>query len=210
MPNPYVEVICEICKRPIRRRRDYVRKQRKQTGQDLCRVCILKQQYKTGVRKAPTQAGGGWTGHFRGHHFDSLLELAYIKQCLDNGIEIERCTEKVHYEDETGKSHVYFPDFVVNGKIIEVKPSALVNIDLNRHKHKAAHKKFGKKFLIVTEKDVDILSDDVIRWLHFLGELTFTEKYERKYLERINECTLRRTRQLRKRNADRPTPQPSR
>lgn len=59
-------------------------------------------------------------GKFKGIHCDSSWELAYLVYCLEHNIKIERCTEKRQYVLDN-KTYNYFPDFVVNGEIIEIK-----------------------------------------------------------------------------------------
>lgn len=65
-------------------------------------------------------SGRGKKGRYRGYWCDSSWELAYVIYCLDNGIKIERNKEKREYEWE-GRKHTYYPDFIVNGKLIEIK-----------------------------------------------------------------------------------------
>lgn len=65
-------------------------------------------------------AGRGKKGWYKGIFCDSSWELAYLIWCLDHNIKVERCTEKFEYLFN-GKILRYYPDFIVNGKIVEVK-----------------------------------------------------------------------------------------
>lgn len=60
------------------------------------------------------------TGNYKGIHCDSSWELAYLVYCLEHNIDIRRCTE-VRYYELNNKKCKYFPDFIVDNKIIEIK-----------------------------------------------------------------------------------------
>ena len=74
------------------------------------------------------QCSGGYrqgAGHSKGGYYkniwcDSTWELAYLIYCLDHHITIKRNTEKFHYIYKDKKHH-YIPDFIVNGKLVEIK-----------------------------------------------------------------------------------------
>jgi hypothetical protein len=54
--------------------------------------------------------------------YHSKLELAFLLWCADNGKHVVRCDFSVPYVDPAdGKEHDYYPDFVVDGAIVEVK-----------------------------------------------------------------------------------------
>ena len=59
-------------------------------------------------------------GDYNGFHYDSSWELAFIVYCLEHNIKIERCNETRYYIINDVKKR-YFPDFIVDGKIIEIK-----------------------------------------------------------------------------------------
>lgn len=77
-----------------------------------------KKNPKAGGRRIGS--GRGKKGWYKGIFCDSSWELAVLIYCLDHGISIERCTENRPYEYD-GKIHYYHPDFVIDGKIYEVK-----------------------------------------------------------------------------------------
>lgn len=67
-----------------------------------------------------TRAGNahhGWCGDIP---YDSAFELSFILYNLYNKKDIKRCKEFFNYEFE-GKQRRYFPDFVIDGQIYEVK-----------------------------------------------------------------------------------------
>lgn len=62
----------------------------------------------------------GKKGYYKGFWCDSSYELAYLIYCLDNNIKIERNTEGFEYSFE-GKTRKFYPDFLVEGKYVEIK-----------------------------------------------------------------------------------------
>lgn len=64
--------------------------------------------------------GRGKKGWYKGIHCDSSWELAFVMYHLDHGHEIRRCIEVRKYLFE-GKQHRYHPDFVLDGRLVEVK-----------------------------------------------------------------------------------------
>ena len=64
--------------------------------------------------------GRGLSGFYKGVWLDSSWELAFLMFHLDNGIEIKRNEEGFAYK--YGKKELrYFPDFLVEGKYVEIK-----------------------------------------------------------------------------------------
>ena len=66
------------------------------------------------------KTGKGKKGWYKSFFCSSTYELAYVIYCLDHNIDIKRNTEYFTYEYE-GKQHRYYPDFIVNGELIEIK-----------------------------------------------------------------------------------------
>ena len=54
-------------------------------------------------------------------NFDSSWELAVYIYCIDNNICINRLPTKFTYYDKYNKKHYYFPDFLIEDTLIEVK-----------------------------------------------------------------------------------------
>jgi len=52
--------------------------------------------------------------------FDSSYELCFYRYCLDHNIDIVRNTDSFKYVFHN-KTHLYFPDFVVEGEYVEIK-----------------------------------------------------------------------------------------
>ena len=59
---------------------------------------------------------------FENEYFDSSWELAVWIWAKENNFEIKREPIEIEYEFE-GQKHSYFPDFEINGKLIEIKGS---------------------------------------------------------------------------------------
>lgn len=72
-----------------------------------------------------------------------------------------------------------------SNEIIEIKPYKAVNYIDNKIKFKAAKKKYGNKFKIITDKIIKRLDNKEIIKLHNLNHLKFIDRYEKKYLELI-------------------------
>lgn len=70
-----------------------------------------------GYRKG---SGRGKHGYYKGIWCDSTWELCFLIYHIDNNLYIERCKEKRKYIFE-GKEHIYYPDFVTDSGIIEIK-----------------------------------------------------------------------------------------
>lgn len=68
------------------------------------------------------RSGRGKNGAYDGEHFNSTWELAYWIYCKDHNISIKRCKEKFPYfNPETQTNHNYYPDFRVEGRLVEIK-----------------------------------------------------------------------------------------
>lgn len=135
-------------------------------------------------KPSPNGSGNGWSGWYNGYHFRSILELSYIKFLIDSGIKFKSAETKeyeVKYMLE-GSERTYRADFVVDGDIIEIKPSRLVNTKQNSTKFTAAKEKFGAKFKILTENDFPIIKD--ITDLVESREIKLLKRYQEKYNER--------------------------
>lgn len=59
-------------------------------------------------------------GTYKGIHCDSSWELAFVCYYKEHNLYIERCKEKREYI-WNGKKHAYYPDFVTDDGIIEIK-----------------------------------------------------------------------------------------
>ena len=74
-------------------------------------------EHTGGYRIGSGHSKSGW---YKGIRCDSTWELAFLIYHLDNNLYIERCKEKRKYIFE-GKEHIYYPDFITDKGIIEIK-----------------------------------------------------------------------------------------
>lgn len=137
-------------------------------------------------KPSPQGSGNGWSGWYKGFYFRSLLELSYLKYLFDNKIKFRTAETqefKVEYKDLNGKKRNYFPDFYLEDtkEIIELKPKKLINSKQNKSKFDAAKKKFGKKFKIITDKNLNKLTSNEIQLLYRSKNFKWTDKYEQKF-----------------------------
>lgn len=56
-----------------------------------------------------------------GINFDSSWELAYYIWLVDQGKNFKFHSKSISYFDDKGKEHTYYPDFEVDGQLIEIK-----------------------------------------------------------------------------------------
>lgn len=70
-----------------------------------------------GYRKGSGRGKNGW---YKGYYCDSSWELAFVIYNIEHDIKFERNKNKFEYEYE-GKKLKYLPDFIIDGKYIEIK-----------------------------------------------------------------------------------------
>ena len=100
--------------------------------------------------------------------FDSSWELAYYIFLKDHNIEFEYHPSPIKYQDND-KSRRYFPDFIVNNKIIEIKGSQLMNKNGKLKDH-------GKQKLL-EEIHATIISDaEILTYLNYVSD-TYGKEY---------------------------------
>lgn len=138
-------------------------------------------------RPSPVGSGNGWSGWYLDIYFRSLLELAYLKYLLDNNIGFENgeCAKyKIKYNID-GVERTYSCDYVlITGEYIEVKPKNLVNSKENSYKFEAARNKVGNAFKIITEDNINKLTDKEIYELVLSEDIVFIERYKQKFNEK--------------------------
>lgn len=66
---------------------------------------------------------------YNGLNFDSSWELATYIYCVDNNISVLRLPTRFKYYDKNNKKHYYFPDFLINDTLIEIKGPQYLNQD---------------------------------------------------------------------------------
>ena len=94
-----------------------------------------------GARKG---AGHGKPGYYNGFQCDSTYELAYVIWCNENGLEIERNKEYWEYFDPgRNGTFKFYPDFIVDGKLVEIKGYHTPVVDLKMNAVRNADKEIN-------------------------------------------------------------------
>jgi len=140
-------------------------------------------------KPSPKGSGNGWSGWYKGWFFRSIKELTYMIKIIErfnlkweNG---EDSKYKIEYYDYKNKKRNYYPDFIIENKyLIEIKPKNLLNSDTVKRKKESAINfclERGLKYKIST---IENLSDKEILKLYNEKEITFIERYEKKFKEK--------------------------
>ncbi|MNC39495.1 hypothetical protein D3C75_881560 [compost metagenome] len=138
-------------------------------------------------KPSPQGSGNGWSGHYEGVQFRSILELRYLKYLFDNNIAFEngeKTKYKVSYEFNNKKAN-YFLDFYLPemDEYIEIKPKKLVSSKQNKAKFDAARNKFGDKFKVLTEDDISTFDLNKMHELFVKKVIVFDKQYEEKFIK---------------------------
>lgn len=147
-------------------------------------------------KPSSNKAGKGWKGWYHSLYngrifFRSLMELSFIINYLEaNNIKWETGEYKkyiIPYNFE-GKHRNYFPDFITNKYIFEIKPFSLRNTSENISKRAAAslkEKEWNKTYKVMTEKDFQILDIFEIEKLVESNIVNFDENTYKKYSDTL-------------------------
>ena len=138
----------------------------------------------------PYGSGNGWSGWYKGWYFRSLLELSYMINVIEkydikwkNG---ESSKYRMTYEYQ-GKTSNYVPDFILEDKyMVECKPKNLWGSDKVDAKRLTAEIFCRERGLIYKIREVPRVTDDEVYELYINGIITWTERYEEKFLNRYN------------------------
>lgn len=107
----YIDKICPTCKSSFKTKEDSIANPSK--------VFCSKSCIRLGGKRKGS--GIGIKGWYDNIYFDSSWELSYYIYCKDHNIEIKRCKEYFLYEAEDNVERKFYPDFIVNSEIIEIK-----------------------------------------------------------------------------------------
>jgi hypothetical protein len=146
-------------------------------------------------KPSPTGSGNGWSGWYNGWYFRSLRELKFVLD-LEKNNKIWFTGENKHYKityvDPFGKQRNYFPDFIVENQIYEIKPKRLWSTPTILAKKKAAVV-FAENLNMTYELvDPGKMCEKELDTLYECGRIKWLPRYEEKYLERKKreECAL--------------------
>lgn len=121
---------------------------------------------------------------YKGINFDSSWELAFYIWHIDHNIKFEYQPDIMFQYEYDGKIYTYHPDFMVNGKLYEIKGDQYFNKDKTAmvcpYNHKL-DKKYNAKYRCMLENKINILtSADIKKYLCYIYE-----KYDIMYLQQF-------------------------
>lgn len=110
--------------------------------------------------------------------FDSSWELAYYIWLKDSNIDFEYHTNRIEYIGDDNEKHFYYPDFIVNGRIIEIKGDHFFNE--NNEPYDKYHKCFWKnKYNLILS-----MGGQILRYNDIKPQLEYVkEKYGKHFLK---------------------------
>jgi len=140
---------------------------------------------------SPVGSGNGWSGYYNFDdgtqwYFRSFLELSYmINEIISKNLKWENGELKkyiIPYIDYNGSKRNYFPDFVIDGKIIiECKPKKLHDSVGVKLKKEAAEKFCLERGMEYVMLEPIKLSEEDIMNLYITKKITFISRYEEKF-----------------------------
>ena len=139
-------------------------------------------------KPSPNGSGNGWSGWYKGWFFRSLKELYFMINVIEkDGLKWdsgEKGCYKVDWE-LNGVKRTYHSDFIIDNKMIEIKPKKLWTSLLVKAKREAAEKWCEKNEMIYELIDSPAFNVNDIKPLIESGLVKFTNRYEKKYLELV-------------------------
>ena len=115
----YKTYICKYCGKEFT-----MKDNRNTTGRQYCsqkcKDTWLKENLYSKLGGYRDNSGRGKSGWYKGIYCSSTWELAFVIYHLDHNLPIERCAFYRTYECN-GVIHKYYPDFITNEGIIEIK-----------------------------------------------------------------------------------------
>ena len=108
--------------------------------------------------------------------FDSTYELAYYIFLRDRKIPFNLKPAPLSYCDETGKSHNYYPDFLVEGRYVEIKGEYYIDED-GILVHPLTRKKLIEKTQCMRNNNVLILLRKDLTEVFSYVEMTYGKNY---------------------------------
>lgn len=145
--------------------------------------CYLKDKEhkyrKVGLGGYREGSGRSLSGYWKNTYCASTYELAFLIWNLDNDIDVKKCTENFEYV-YNGKKHLYYPDFVIDDVIYEIKGFFREN---DYYKIEAV-KSYGRKIVVLVLKDINHMINYVKKKYNTNNLVTVYEDYK----PQINTC----------------------
>lgn len=124
---------------------------------------------------------------YNGMNFDSIYEVAYYIWLVDHDVKFEYEPEVTFTYEYAGKSHVYMPDFKVDGKFIEIKGDHFFNEDgsMKNPWDSSLDGLYESKHQCMLKNNVKIVKvsemKDILMYI--------TETYGKSYLKQFRRCS---------------------
>lgn len=124
---------------------------------------IMREKWASDVDYRDRVSGKGvykHTGNYNEITYHSKLELAFLMWCTDNAKNVQRCKFGIPYIDPVdNKEHDYYPDFIVDEAIVEVKGQRWIDASPDTYRAKinalAHYCELNKcTFRVVLDKDL--------------------------------------------------------
>ena len=80
----------------------------------------ISDKLKNNQNSKDGKGGRGKKGWYKGFFCSSTYELAFLIYCIDHNIPVQKCNYVYDYTYKA-KNHKYYPDFIINNTIVEIK-----------------------------------------------------------------------------------------
>lgn len=141
-------------------------------------------------KPAPQGSGNGWSGWYNNWYFRSLKELSFMINVIENqnlNWKVPDKNFKFSYINFDGHERTYTPDFIIDNRIIEIKPTQLHNTPSVLLKKQSTQEFCNINNYIYELIDPPTLTDFEIKELYLSGKIKFLDRYEKKFKE-IYKC----------------------
>lgn len=153
-PDNWETSFCIVCNKEFLK----LKKNKRKTCSSKC-----AKQIRGGLRKNSGVSKSGW---YKGFWLNSTYEIAYVYFHMKKEIPIKRCNDFYKYKDpKSGQIRKYYPDFIVNNQIIEIKGyhTHLVDIKAATCNAKILYKDDLQHIFDFVEKDSGIKIKDLYK-----------------------------------------------
>ena len=125
---------------------------------------------------------------YNNQRFTNSWELAVWLYCNNLNIPISTCNKNFEYYDKNGKRHLYFPDYIINGKYVEIKGSQFWNNDFTKMISPFKYNSHGEK---LNNEEIEF-NNDLYERKHQCGLTNGVEFWKQDKIDFIiNYCDIR-------------------
>lgn len=114
----YDPTYCIICGKELSRKQ--IQSKNKTCSIQCGSLCANKTKQKNGTVFVENGQGRSRSGYWKGFFCNSTYELVYYIYMSEHGYKIKRNQKSYEYE-YNGSKCLYYPDFIVNDKLVEIK-----------------------------------------------------------------------------------------